>query len=108
VLEGEQAVLRISQEQVDEALGLLSRLEPAPVALSWEFQDNATVVLFRVNVAEQSESSVSRTYFNQVVPPLCALFPESGDLVAWMVIFQDPTDHLITSCSVGDADASAL
>ena len=101
-------MLRISQKQVDEALGLLSRLEPAPVALSWELQDDATVVLFRVNVAEQSESSVSRTYINQIASPLCALFPQSGDLPAWMVIFQDPSDHLITSCCAGDADASAL
>ncbi|MDI9239100.1 hypothetical protein QLQ15_09280 [Lysobacter sp. LF1] len=93
------AALPISEEQTRKALELLSRLQPPPLALYWEYQDAATSALFVVSVPDQSEAAVVETYFGQVVPHLRNLIPESGETPAWMVIFQDSTGHLITSCS---------
>ena len=97
------AALPISDEQIRKALEGLAGLQPSPTALHWEYQDAATTVLFVVNVPDQSEASVAENYIGRVVPMLCALIPESGDLPAWMVIFQDSTGHLMTSCTAQDA-----
>ena len=95
---------QIPQQSVDSALRVLSALEPTPLALYWEYQDVATTVLFVVNVADQSASSVEQTYFKQLVPQLCALIPdpETGPLPAWMVVFQDQASKTITVCCSQD------
>jgi hypothetical protein len=94
--------MQIPQKTVSASLDLLSRMEPAPLALYWEYQDAAESVLFVVNVDYQSESSVKSNYFRQVVPALNALIPATHDPAGWMVIFQDSTGHLITSCMGND------
>ena len=95
---------QIPQQSVDSALQILSALEPLPLALYWEYQDAATTVLFVVNVADQSASSVEQTYFKQLVPSLCALIPdpETGPLPSWMVVFQNQASRTITACCSQD------
>ena len=89
---------RIPQQSVDSALQVLSALEPKPLALYWEYQDDAATVLFVVTVQSQSQASVELTYAQQIEPSLCALIPETGTLPAWMVVFQDQSDQTIGSC----------
>jgi len=92
---------RIPQASVDSALQVLSALEPSPLALYWEYQDGGATVLFVVTVASQSESSVEQVYFNQLVPSLCSLIPDTGRL-PWMVVFQDQAGKTITACCSHD------
>jgi hypothetical protein len=95
-------VTRIPLENVYSALQILSDLVPPPLAMYWEYQDDRATVLFVVNVADQTESSIEQTYFKQLMAPLSNLIPETDLLPAWMLIFQDSTGHLIASCCAGD------
>jgi hypothetical protein len=95
----------IPMAEVEAALGLLSNLAPPVLSMYWEYQDGATSVLFEVRVEDQPESAVEQTYFGQVVPGLSELIPAGDDPMRWMVVFQDSTGHLITSCSAADGSA---
>ena len=97
-----ESPIQIPQKAVSSALELLSSMEPAPLAMHWEYQDAAETVLFVVNVPDQSEASVITNYFSQVIPALSALIPSTEDPSRWMVIFQDSAGHLITSCVAED------
>ena len=88
----------IPQQCVDSALQVLSTLEPMPLALYWEYQDDAATVLFVVTVPSQSQTSVEQTYAQQIAPSLCALITETGTLPAWIVVFQDQSGQTIGSC----------
>ena len=96
---------QIPQTAIDRALDLLARLEPAPLAIRWEYQDNASTVLFLVNLEDQTEASVMSVYFPQVAAALGAVIPGTSALPKWMVVFQDSTGHLITSCTAQDNGA---
>ncbi|WP_449447558.1 hypothetical protein [Thermomonas brevis] len=89
---------QIQDKTVNAAIDGLSCMNPLPLAVRAELQDEAETVLFLVNVTDQSETSVAATYFKQVIPSLNALIPENEDPARWMVVFQDSTGHLITSC----------
>jgi len=88
----------ISQDTVDAAIKLLRALDPPILDLSWEYQGGFTEVLFLVRVPEQPEAAIERAYFEKVVPRLSALIPKGVGASKWMLIFQDPTGHTITSC----------
>jgi hypothetical protein len=87
----------ISDDQLQEALALLSALEPPPLVVRGEHMDNFTSVLFFVDVPCRTEAEAERTYFNQVIQPLGKLIPEAGNSPAWMIIFQDARGYLLTS-----------
>ena len=93
-----ESTSRIQDQTVKTAIALLACMEPRPLAIHAELQDAAETVLFLVNLNDQSEASVMATYFKQTIPALTALIPENDDPARWMVVFQDSTGHLITSC----------
>ena len=96
---------KIPRADIDRALETLKAITPAPLSITWDYLDASTSVLFVLRVADQTESSVRQTYFGQVVPRLSELIPESDDPLRWMVLFQDSTGHLITSCGAMDGGA---